>query len=146
MSPDVIDRLVIFGGTGDLSGRYLLPGLAALLAREHLSERFELVGASRQEWDDEQFRNWAAAWLQREATSVDARAATTLINSSRYQQLDLADPASVTACVAGEGPVAVYLALPPAVFPAAVSALHRAGLPADSQLVLEKPTSRARGH
>jgi glucose-6-phosphate 1-dehydrogenase len=45
----------------------------------------------------------------------------------------------VTACLAGKGPVAVYLALPPAVFPTAVSALHRAGLPADSQVVLEKP-------
>src|SRR5262249_42968839 len=41
--------------------------------------------------------------------------------------------------LAGHGPVAVYLALPPAVFPAAVSALRRAGLPADSQVVLEKP-------
>jgi glucose-6-phosphate 1-dehydrogenase len=34
----VINRLVIFGGTGDLTGRYLLPGLAALQARGHLSE------------------------------------------------------------------------------------------------------------
>jgi glucose-6-phosphate 1-dehydrogenase len=41
--------------------------------------------------------------------------------------------------IAGEGPVAVYLALPPAVFPTAVSALHAAGLPEDSQVVLEKP-------
>jgi hypothetical protein len=28
----VIERLVVFGGTGDLMGRYLLPGLAALQA------------------------------------------------------------------------------------------------------------------
>jgi len=135
----VIDRLVIFGGTGDLMGRYLLPALAALQARGRLSERFELVGASREDWDDEQFRSWAAGWLEREATGVDAGATTTLVKKSRYQRLDLADCTSVTACLSGEGPVAVYLALPPAVFPAAVSALHQAGLPADSQLVLEKP-------
>ncbi len=135
----MIDRLVIFGGTGDLTGRYLLPALAALRARGHLSEGFELVGASREDWDDEQFRSWAAGWLQREATSVDAGATTALVRSSRYQRLDLVGSASVTACLAGEGPVAVYLALPPAVFPIAVSALHRAGLPADSQVVLEKP-------
>jgi glucose-6-phosphate 1-dehydrogenase len=138
-APEVIDRLVIFGGTGDLTGRYLLPGLAALLARGYLSEGFELVAASRQDWDDEQFRNWAADWLRRDATSVDDDAITTLVRSSRYQRVDLADPVSVAACVAGEGPVAVYLALPPAVFPVAVSALHRVGLPADSQVVLEKP-------
>jgi glucose-6-phosphate 1-dehydrogenase len=135
----VIDRLVIFGGTGDLTGRYLLPGLAALLARGHLSDGFELVGASREDWDDEQFRSWAAGWLERQATGIDAGATSTLLRSSRYERLDLADPASVTACLAGEGPVAVYLALPPGVFPTAVSAVHRAGLPAESQLVLEKP-------
>jgi glucose-6-phosphate 1-dehydrogenase len=135
----VIDRLAIFGGTGDLTGRYLLPALAALRTRGHLSERFELVGASREDWDDERFRSWAADWLEREAASVDADAATGLVRSSRYQRLDLGDPASVSACLAGEGSVAVYLALPPAVFPAAVSGLHRAGLPADSQVVFEKP-------
>ena len=135
----MIDRLVIFGGTGDLTGRYLLPGLAALRARGHLSEGFELVAASREDWDDEQFRSWAAGWLGREATSVDAGAITTLVRSSRYRRLDLGDPASVTACLAGEGPVAVYLALPPAVFPTAVFALHGAGLPADGQVILEKP-------
>ena len=135
----MIDRLVIFGGTGDLTGRYLLPGLAALLAREYLSEKFELVAASRDDWDDEQFRGWGAGWLQREAAAVDTGAGTRLLRSSRYQRLDLADPASVAACVAGEGPVAVYLALPPGVFPLAVSALDRAGLPPDSQIVFEKP-------
>jgi glucose-6-phosphate 1-dehydrogenase len=139
VSPDVIDRLVVFGATGDLTGRYLLPGLAALLARGHLSERFELVGASREDWDDERYRDWAAGWLEHPAPGVDPDAATTLVRSSRYQRLDLADPASVAACVAGEGPVAVYLALPPAVFPMAATALHRAGLPADSQVVFEKP-------
>jgi glucose-6-phosphate 1-dehydrogenase len=131
----MIDRLVVFGGTGDLTGRYLLPGLAALQTRGHLPERFELVCAGREAWDGERFRNWAAGWLERQAPG----AGTALVSSARYQQLDLADPASVAACIAGEGPVAVYLALPPAVFPVAVSALGRAGLPADSQVVLEKP-------
>ncbi|MBO0705890.1 MAG: glucose-6-phosphate dehydrogenase [Candidatus Dormibacteraeota bacterium] len=135
----MIDRLVIFGGTGDLTGRYLLPGLATLLAGGHLSEGFEVVGASREEWSDEQFRNWAADWLGREAGGVDAGARAALVNSLRYRRIDLADQATVTACTAGEAPVAVYLALPPAVFPTAVTALHQAGLPADSQVVFEKP-------
>lgn len=41
--------------------------------------------------------------------------------------------------LAGAGPVAVYLALPPSVFAPTVSALHRAGLPEGSSIVLEKP-------
>ena len=97
------------------------------------------MAASREDWDDEQFQNWATGWLEREAGGVDAGTARTLLSSSRYHRLDLGDPASVSGCIAGESPVAVYLALPPAAFPAAVSALGRVGLPADSQLVLEKP-------
>jgi glucose-6-phosphate 1-dehydrogenase len=135
----VIERLVIFGGTGDLAGRYLLPGLAALRAGGHLPERFELVCASRDPWSDEQFQRWAADWLERRAADVDAGARTALLRASRYARLDLADPAGVAACIAGEGPVAVYLALPPAIFPMAVSALHAAGLPDDCQVVFEKP-------
>jgi glucose-6-phosphate 1-dehydrogenase len=135
----VIERLVVFGGTGDLMGRYLLPGLAALQARGHLPDGFELVGAARDDWDDDQFRSWATQWLEREAAGTDPAATAALVTASRYRRIDLGDPASVTACLAGEGPVAVYLALPPAVFPIAVSALHRAGLPADSEVVLEKP-------
>jgi glucose-6-phosphate 1-dehydrogenase len=137
--PEVIDRLVIFGGTGDLTGRFLIPALAALREHGRLSERFELVAASPSDWDDERFRGWAADWLEREAPDTDAAHTAALLRSSRYQQLDLGDDASVSASVAGDGPVAVYLALPPAVFPIAVSALRRVGLPEESQLVLEKP-------
>jgi glucose-6-phosphate 1-dehydrogenase len=135
----VIERLVVLGGTGDLMGRYLLPGLAALQSRGLLPERFEVVGAAREDWGDEQFRTWAAGWLERQASDVDAAATAALVEASRYRRIDLDDPANVAACLAGEGPVAVYLALPPAVFPAAVSALERAGLPAESQVVFEKP-------
>jgi len=135
----VIQRLVVFGGTGDLMGRYLLPGLAALQSRGHLPAGFEVVGAARDDWDDDRFRSWAARWLERDAAGVDPAAAAALVRASRYRRIDLGDPASVTACLAGEGPVAAYLALPPAVFPIAVSALDRAGIPADSQVVLEKP-------
>jgi glucose-6-phosphate 1-dehydrogenase len=133
----MIERLVIFGGTGDLTGRYLFPGLAALQAGGYLPERFEVVGASREDFDDERYRAWAAAWMDRQG--VDPAQASRLLQAARYERLDLADPSRVGACVSGEGPVAVYLALPPAVFPPAVAALHAAGLPDESQVVLEKP-------
>jgi glucose-6-phosphate 1-dehydrogenase len=124
----VIERLVVFGGTGDLTGRYLLTALAALRARGQLPDRFELVGAARDDWDDARYHAWASGWLDGEPTW-----------DLRYHRLDLADPANVAACIAGDGPVAIYLALPPAVFPVAVSALARAGLPPGSDVVLEKP-------
>src|SRR5262245_51214257 len=102
-------------------GRYLLPGLAALQSRGYIPAGFELVGAARDDWDDDRFRRWAASWLEREAARVDPAATAAVVSASRYRRIDLGDPAGVAASLAGEGPVAVYLALPPAVFPIAVS-------------------------
>ncbi|HEY2537529.1 MAG TPA: hypothetical protein VGI24_11170, partial [Solirubrobacteraceae bacterium] len=70
----MIDRLVIFGATGDLMARYLLPGLAALQAAGLLSERFQLTGAGREDWESEQFRSWAAGRLDRHAPHLPATA------------------------------------------------------------------------
>jgi glucose-6-phosphate 1-dehydrogenase len=94
----LIDRLVIFGGTGDLTGRFLIPALAAMRKQGRLSERFELVAASQSDWDDERFRSWAADWLEREAPDADAADTTALLRSSRYQRLDLGEDASVGIC------------------------------------------------
>ena len=135
----MISRLAIFGATGDLTGRYLLPGLAAVRAAGHLGDDFRLTGAAREGWDTAEFQWWAAGQLSQHAGHLPASAAQAITSAARYQQADVTDPASVAAVIAGEGPVAAYLALPPAVFPAAVSALHDAGLPPASRIVLEKP-------
>lgn len=135
----MIHRLVIFGATGDLTARYLLPGLAALKAAGDLGDDFHLVGAGREDWTTAEFQEWAAAGLERHAGNVPAAARQAVVAASDYCRADVTDPAAVAAVVAGDGPVAAYLALPPAVFPAAVSALREAGLPAGSRVVLEKP-------
>ena len=135
----MIDRLIIFGATGDLTGRFLLPGLAALQEAGQLGAGFRLTGSGREDWDDAAFRRWAAAQLDRHAGHLAAAAKQAVVSAAGYQQADVTDPARVAAVIAGDGPLAAYLALPPAVFPAAVSALHVAGLPAGSLIVLEKP-------
>jgi len=135
----VISRLAIFGATGDLTARYLLPGLAALHAAGHLGDGFIMAGASREGLDRGEFQRWAAAQLDRHARHLPASARQAIVSASRYQQADVTDPASVAAVIAGDEPLAAYLALPPAVFPAAVTAIHEAGLPPDSRIVLEKP-------
>jgi glucose-6-phosphate 1-dehydrogenase len=135
----MIERLAIFGASGDLTGRFLLPGLAALRAGGYLGDGFQLVAASREDWDDSRFRAHANRWFEQEAAEVDQEARDFILDATRYQRFDLADTASVAACIAGDGPVAAYLALPPDVFPLAVRALDAARLPADSRVVLEKP-------
>jgi glucose-6-phosphate 1-dehydrogenase len=136
----VLERLVLFGASGDLAGRYLLPALAALLGAGELPEGFEVVGAAQSDWDDDGFRGAAAERLERHGGDVPAAAREALIGRLRYRQLDAGDPDAIAAALAPEeGPLAVYLALPPSLFPAAVDGLSRAGLADGSRLALEKP-------
>jgi glucose-6-phosphate 1-dehydrogenase len=134
----MIDRLVIFGATGDLNARFLLPGLAALRAAGELADGFQLVCAGRKDWDDQEFRNWASEQLDRHGRSFPASARTWVAGAARYRKADATDPADLASLI-GDGPVALYLALPPAVFPGTVTALHEASLPPGSRIVLEKP-------
>jgi glucose-6-phosphate 1-dehydrogenase len=136
----MIDRLVLFGATGDLAGRYLLPALAALQAAGQLPGGFDVIGASRENIDDEAFRRSARERLEQHGADVPATARETVVRSLRYRAVDVTDPESVASVIdPGAGPVAPYLALPPGLFPAAVTALARAGLPAGSRIALEKP-------
>ena len=135
----MIRKLAILGATGDLTARYLLPGLAALRAAGELGEGFQLVAVGRDNWAGEAFRNWAAAQLDRHAKELAAAAKHTVVATARYHQADVTDPSSMAAVVEGREPLAAYLALPPSVFPGAVSALHRAGAASRSIVALEKP-------
>ncbi len=145
----MIGRLVIFGATGDLTARYLLPALAALRAADELPGGFRLVAAGREDWTTADYRDWATVQLDQHAGNVRAGARQAVVAASGYVTADVTDPASVAAAIAGDRmaaakaaddePLAAYLALPPSVFAPAVTALHEAGLPAGSRIVLEKP-------
>ncbi|WP_106399821.1 glucose-6-phosphate dehydrogenase [Actinocorallia populi] len=135
----MINRLVVFGATSDLNARYLLPALAALRAAGRLDDRFELTCTGRKDWSDDRYRQWAADRLDRHAAASPAEARKAVADRVRYRRADATDAADVASVIAGDGPVAVYLALPPGVFAAAVTALHRAGLPQGSRIILEKP-------
>ena len=135
----MLRKLAILGATGDLTGRYLLPGLAALHAAGELDDDFRLIAVGRDEWTDEAFRSWAAGRLDRHAKALPAAAKSAVVSAALYNRADVTDPSSMTAVVQGGTPLAAYLALPPSVFPKAVSALHSAGTAPGSVVVLEKP-------
>ena len=48
--------LVIFGASGDLTKRKLLPSLYELFARDMLPENFVILGVARTPFSDEEFR------------------------------------------------------------------------------------------
>jgi glucose-6-phosphate 1-dehydrogenase len=49
--------MVIFGASGDLTGRKILPALARLADRGVLDDGFTVIGVARTEWSDEEFRS-----------------------------------------------------------------------------------------
>ena len=135
----MINRLAIFGATGDLTARYLLPAIASLRAAGDIDDAFQLIAVGRENWSGAEYARWAAAQLDRHAPQQSDSIRAFVVSTADYRKADIADPSSVAEIIGGDDPVACYLALPPAVFPAAVSALHDAGLPAGSKIVLEKP-------
>ena len=48
--------MVIFGASGDLTGRKILPALARLADRGVLDDGFTIIGVARTEWSNEEFR------------------------------------------------------------------------------------------
>ena len=60
-TPDVTPplALVIFGASGDLTSRKILPALANLAERGRLNDGFTVVGVARTPWSDEEFRQVA---------------------------------------------------------------------------------------
>lgn len=135
----MIERLVIFGAGGDLTGRYLLPALARLRAEGRLPDRFEVIGAGRGDDDDAGFREHAARELDEHAPDLPGDARARLLDSLSYRRADAADAESVGQILGPASPTAIYLALPPAVFPGAVEAIAAAGLHSESRIALEKP-------
>jgi glucose-6-phosphate 1-dehydrogenase len=138
----VISRLLLLGATGDLAGRFLLPALGWLAAGGELPDDLQVVAAGVQDWDEETFRQHVSARWDTSAGDLPAPVRAATLRRLRYRRFDADDPATVAAAVgafAADGPVAAYLALPPALFPATLRALGAAGLPPGSRIAVEKP-------
>jgi glucose-6-phosphate 1-dehydrogenase len=143
--------IVIFGGTGDLSRRKLLPALARLSAGEHISAATRVLATGRRaNHDDESFRAFAAEALGK--AGVDSEAAADLCGRLHYQAVgngspeDYAKLAERIHALDKEhelgGNHTHYLALPPQAFGPTITGLGEAGLNDSAgwtRLVIEKP-------
>ena len=135
--------LVVLGGTGDLTGRLLLPSLAQLEASAGLDEDVAVLAVGQQDWDDDAYRDWARSRLAEHAPSVDDRARDQVLRRVRYRRADVTVPDQLgTALSAAPGTPVVYLALPNTVFLPTLEALARLRLPEGAQVVVEKPFGR----
>ena len=135
----MLDRLAIVG-MGDLTRRLLLPSLARLLEAGRLPDRFEILAVDREERADDAFREELGASLEQHAGDVGRAARDELLSRVHARTADAGDAERLKVALEPQsGPLAVYLALPPSIFEAAILALAEVALPPRSRVVVEKP-------
>src|SRR4028118_466298 len=94
----MIERIIIFGATGDLTARYLLPALAHLYEAGELPDGIKITGVNRRGWDNDKngFRRLVLDSLERFASGISASArARFVIEVLEYRQADVTDADSV---------------------------------------------------
>lgn len=147
--------VVIFGATGDLTKRKLIPSLYNLAACGLLDERLSVIGVARRELTSESFREQLSSDLREFGTAeVDDEVASRVLGRLSYVRGSFDDPATFTALAAElerverdegtEGNVLYYLATAPEAFGPIVTQLGRAGLAREEngrfrRVVVEKP-------
>ena len=147
---------VVFGATGDLTRRLLVPALYNLAAADLLPEGFALVGVGRTPQSVDAFRASLLEGLRAFPTrAVEPKIADRLLGCVTYVQGDIDDPGSYErlrgtlerieqAAQAGCNRL-YYLALPPDAFGPVVEHLGRSGLTRRDEgcgwrhVIIEKP-------
>lgn len=93
MQPTEPTTLVIFGASGDLTQRKLIPALFNLYKKELLPEETRIVGFARRPWDDEQFRAFLLEGMNAFASqALDKKNWKTFAEKIFYTRGDLDDP------------------------------------------------------
>jgi glucose-6-phosphate 1-dehydrogenase len=146
--------LAIFGATGDLARRKLLPALYNIAHEGALPERFNLVGISRREQSDDEFRDFAREAIgEFSRRPPDDQVLDGLLSRLHYVGFSFDDPDGYPKLgkaiddldeEAGR-PLnrAYYLSTAPEFFPVIVEQLGHAGLNrhegCDVRVIIEKP-------
>ncbi len=138
--------LLLFGATGDLARRMLLPSLYALHEDGLLAVGLRIVGTARSELDDAAFRDLAKVALAEflPADRQNESKLASFLDRLAYQPLDASDFAGFPA-LAGKlgdlsGGLAIFLSTAPFLFEPTIAGLASAGLTgAGVRIGLEKP-------
>ena len=143
---DKVATLLLFGATGDLARRMLLPSLYGLDADGLLPDDLSVVGTARTELDDEAWRQRALEALQQYLPEgfYDAGTAERFLKRLHYVAVDanrLEDFPKLAAAVGDCGPgLAIFLSTAPSLFKPTIDGLASVGLACPSvRMALEKP-------
>jgi glucose-6-phosphate 1-dehydrogenase len=150
--------LVIFGATGDLAKRKLLPALYNLAHEGGLPERFALVGNARSEMTDEDFREMAIESVREfSRRPPDEKVLQKLFEDTRYVSGSFDDDEVYEGIASALGDLdevaglalnrCFYLSTAPTFFPVIIDELgrhelnHREG--SEVRVIIEKPFGRS---
>ncbi|MPZ52514.1 MAG: glucose-6-phosphate dehydrogenase [Acidimicrobiia bacterium] len=146
LTADVEPHLVIiFGGSGDLAHRKLLPALYELLSARNFIDKIEVLAVATTEMTDEQYRASIAGSLREEGMSGSGPWCKEFLH---YQAIGdgfevLAERIRSIETASGlTGNRVFYLAIPPHVFDDTIQGLGDSGLssgPGETKVVIEKP-------
>jgi len=145
--------LVIFGASGDLAKRKIIPSLYRLYSHGLLPVHFSVVGAARSAMDADGFRReMLEAATAAFPDDFSEEAWKGFSEKLSYAVVDYADSAAygtlanlisrAEAVHRAEGNRIFYLAIPPTVFDAVIGHLGASGLARNTRVVIEKPFGR----
>ncbi|TKD50261.1 glucose-6-phosphate dehydrogenase [Sphingomonas baiyangensis] len=146
---DAVGKLLLFGATGDLSQRMLLPSLYGLHADGLLPEGLTITGTARSEQSDDDFRSFAREALDTHLPDErkDAEAIAGFLDRLFYQPLDAStiegfdDLARKLGDISGG--LAIFLSTAPWLFGPTIKGLESAGLAGEKvRIGLEKPLGK----
>ena len=144
MSQFVADKLLLFGATGDLARRKLLPSLCALDADDLLPAHLKIIGTARSKLDDEAYRAMARAALEEFLGEARRGQMERFLARLSYQPLDASTLEGFTDLASKVGKpehgLAIFLSTAPSLFGSTIAGLEHAGLTGETvRIGLEKP-------
>jgi glucose-6-phosphate 1-dehydrogenase len=136
------DALVVFGITGDLACKQIIPALQAMIRRGHLD--VPIIGVAKSGWNADQVRARARESLKKHG-GVEESAFAKLSARLQYVDGDYGEAVTFERLREALGNAARplhYLAIPPPLFATVVEGLARSGCAKDARVVIEKPFGR----
>jgi len=137
--------IVLFGATGDLAKRKLLPGLYHLSAAGLLPTRYRIIGVSRGELSDEQFRQLAKDAVD-EFGRLGVHDGSWSAFAPTLSYVPAGEGGALAAAVAraerelgGKPRRLHYLSVPPTAFAGIIEMLGDRGLVERARVIMEKP-------
>ncbi len=137
------DALVVFGFTGDLAKKKILPALYAMVKKRTLT--VPVIGIASNNLNTEQVHARVRDSLENEGGIDDAAAFDRLLSLLSYVSGEYQQPETfqrLKAALASAERPAHYLAIPPALFKTVIQSLGAAGLARDARVIVEKPFGR----